>query len=83
MGLFWADGSCGIYEWEYTQKRENRPKEYTFNRTSYSWYICNTNIDYLNKALTYLKETYNYDFKIIKCKLKSEKCIAKKDYIYK
>lgn len=43
MGLWWADGSGGIYKWSYKKKPVNRPNEYTFNRTSYSWAISNTN----------------------------------------
>jgi len=67
MGLFWADGTCKIYNWQYSHKPSNRPNEYTFNRTSYSWAICNTNLDYLNKAKSYIEKIYDYEFKIIKC----------------
>ena len=68
MGLFWADGTCGVYKWEYTKKPVNRPREYTFHRTSYSWAIVNTNIDYLNKAKEILDKTYTeFEFKIVEC----------------
>lgn len=65
MGLFFADGTCQIYKWDYKKKPINRPNEYTFHRTSYSWAISNTNIDYLNKSINILKKIYDYDFKII------------------
>lgn len=59
MGLFWADGTCGIYMWD-------RPHPYTFNRTSYTWAISNTNTAYLEKAKVLLESQYEeLDFKII------------------
>jgi DNA gyrase/topoisomerase IV subunit B len=65
MGLFFADGTCGTYEWKYKYKPKNRSNEYTFNRVSYSWAITNTNMDYLNKAIAIMKNNYDYEFKII------------------
>lgn len=65
MGLFFADGTCGIYKWKTKKKPVNRPNEYIFNRTSYSWSISNTNLDYLNKSLKILNNVYDYEFKII------------------
>ena len=67
MGLFWADGTCKIYKWQCTRKPVDRPNEYVFNRTAYAWSICNTNLDYLNKAKAYIEKIYEYEFKIIKC----------------
>ena len=67
MGLFWADGTCKVYNWQYKHKPPNRPNEYICNRTTYAWSICNTNLEYLNKAKTYIEKIYNYEFKIIKC----------------
>ena len=65
MGLFFADGTCNTYKWEYKYQPVNRPNEYTYNRTSYSWSICNTNLNYLNKAIEILRNIYEYEFKII------------------
>jgi len=65
MGLFFTDGSCGIYEWKYHKRPLNRPKTYTFNRISYSWFISNTNLNYLEKARDILCDIYGLDFKII------------------
>ena len=66
MGLFFADGSCKIYDWEYTYHNKNRPKAYTYNRTSYNWAISNTNLPFLEKAKNILEKCYNYEFVIIK-----------------
>ena len=67
MGLFWADGTCNVYKWQCKRKPINRPNEYVFNRTTYAWSICNTNLNYLNKAKAYIEQIYDYEFKIIKC----------------
>lgn len=65
MGLFWADGSCGVYEWPYTFRNKDRPREYTFARTSISWNISNTNLDFLNRAKECMEKRYAFEFKII------------------
>lgn len=65
MGLFWADGSCDVYEWEYTYKHTNRPKAYTHNRTSICWNISNTNLAFLEKAKACMEKRYAFEFKII------------------
>jgi DNA gyrase/topoisomerase IV subunit B len=65
MGLFFTDGSCGIYESKYHKRPLNKPKTYTFNRISYSWTISNTNLNYLEKARDILCNIYGFDFKII------------------
>lgn len=71
MGLFWADGSCGIYEWEYTQKRKDRPRAYTFNRISYSWAISNNEKSLLEKSKNILSDIYkDINFSIVECKNK-------------
>jgi DNA gyrase/topoisomerase IV subunit B len=67
MGLFWADGSSGIYEWKYNYKSKNRPNEYTINRITYSWAIANNNIEFLKKAKNILENLYKLEFKIIEC----------------
>jgi DNA gyrase/topoisomerase IV subunit B len=67
MGLFWADGTSGIYKWEYNYKPTNRPNDYTYNRTSYNWSISNNNINFLEKAKEILEQLYNLEFKIIEC----------------
>ena len=56
MGLFFADGTCGVYKWQYTAKPKNRPNPCTYLRTSYSWAIANSNLKYLNKAKQILEE---------------------------
>ena len=61
MGLFFADGTCGVYKWEYTYKHKNRPRAYT---TSYNWAITNTNRPFLDKAKTILEKYYDYEFVI-------------------
>lgn len=65
MGLFWADGSCGVYNWKYSYHARNRPRAYDRNRCSISWNISNTNLEYLEKAKQHLQSIYDYDFKII------------------
>jgi DNA gyrase/topoisomerase IV subunit B len=78
MGLFWADGSCGIYNWNYEYKDSNRPKAYIHKRVSYNWNISNTNLEFLNKAKSYLEKLYNYEFKIIECDVSEhENCISR------
>ena len=72
MGLFWADGSSGIYNWKYNYKPVNRPNEYTYNRITYSWAISNNNIDYLRKSKEILEKLYNLEFKIIECNTKRQ-----------
>lgn len=68
MGLFWADGSSGVYEWKYNYKAKNRPNEYVHNRITYSWAISNNNIQFLEKAKNILEKLYNLQFNIIECK---------------
>ena len=80
MGLFFADGTCGTYEWKYEYKNKNRPKAYTYNRTSISWAISNTNLDYLNKAKDVLTNIYGYEFKIIECSYKGTFNSTKQHY---
>ncbi len=76
MGLFWADGSCGIYNWDYTEM------DNTINKTNFSWYICNINIDLLNESLAILSKIYpDNDFKIIKCNINDNPHTSEK-YIY-
>ena len=60
MGLFWADGTCGIYKWQCTQKRKDRPRAYTFNRTAYSWGITNCDYNLLTKTLNILQSIDKY-----------------------
>jgi DNA gyrase/topoisomerase IV subunit B len=67
MGLFWADGTAGIYEWTANYKRKDRPKSYNFNRKSYNWSISNNNKSFLDKAKMILENIYNLEFKIIEC----------------
>ena len=66
MGLFWADGTSGIYSCDYKYKPKTRPNEYTFKRVTYSWSISNTNYEFLSKSLNILAKHYDYEFKIIK-----------------
>jgi DNA gyrase/topoisomerase IV subunit B len=73
MGLFFADGSCGTYYWDYEYKNKDRPREYIMHRESITWAISNTNLTYLEKAKKKLEKIYNYEFKIIKCSLSEEK----------
>lgn len=53
MGFFFGDGSCGAYNYE------RGPK--------YSWYLCNTNMRYLNYLKNFLVDVYGHitDFKIL------------------
>lgn len=75
MGLFFADGSCGIYEWKYNKKPKNRQNVYTFNRKSFCWSITNTNLDYINRAKDCLDREYadNHIFSIIEDKTHQKK----------
>jgi DNA polymerase elongation subunit (family B) len=62
MGLFWSDGSCGIYE--YDMKYNNR--EGTYKGNKYSWAINNQNLDFLRKSKEGLEYVYpGYTFKIL------------------
>ena len=67
MGLFWADGTSGIYTWNYKYKPKNRPNEYVYDRITYSWSIANNNILFLQKAKHIMEQLYNLEFKIIEC----------------
>jgi len=73
MGLFWADGTAGIYSWDYTYKNKNRPRAYTHKRITYSWAISNCDITLLEKAKDILASIYNYEFKIIADKSNNKK----------
>lgn len=65
MGFFWADGTSGTYSWKTTKKPKDRPRAYTFTRTSFSWSISNCDITLLEKAKDILSKIYDYEFKII------------------
>jgi DNA gyrase/topoisomerase IV subunit B len=65
MGFFWADGTSGIYSWDYEYKNKNRPRAYTHRRNSYSWAISNCDKSLLEKAKELLENDYDYNFKII------------------
>lgn len=65
MGLFFADGTCGVYTWDYMRKSRDKTKEYPATRTEYNWSITNTNLNYLNKAIEILKSLYDYNFTIV------------------
>ena len=77
MGLFWADGSCGIYSWENVHKPKNRPKEYTFNRTSVSWAISNNDLALLEKAKQKLMNVYPLNLTIAECINSKNKIVYK------
>jgi hypothetical protein len=67
MGLWWADGSCGIY----TCKKKTKVESYT---TFYQWYISNCDLDLLNKVRVLITRTYNVKTSLVKqikpdCKL--------------
>ena len=80
MGLFWADGTSGTYNWDYKYNPKNRPNEYTFKRVSYSWSISNTNYEFLEKSKNILVKYYTYDFKIIEDRHNNEVRGYKKAY---
>lgn len=67
MGFFWADGTCGVYEWKYRYKNKDRPQSYVHNRVSYCWSITNTNMDFLIKSKEIMEKHYDYEFNIIEC----------------
>ncbi len=66
MGFFMADGSCGIYSWQYTKKPKNRPNTYTFNRTNYSWHLDNCDKSLLDRSHVILTEIYGDVFNLVK-----------------
>jgi DNA topoisomerase-2 len=74
MGLFWADGSCGVYKWNYTHQRKDRPRAYDFERTSIAWSISNTNLDFLEKAKECMEKCYAYEFKVIEDRHNHKRC---------
>ena len=68
MGLFWADGTCGVYTSTKIRKPINRPNEYLFTRTSYNWSIVNTNLKFLEKAKNIIFRLYSdYNVTIVHC----------------
>jgi DNA gyrase/topoisomerase IV subunit B len=71
LGLFLADGSCGIYEWDYKTTPKNRPNEYTFKRISYSWHIDNCDISLLERSKAILEKIYGNNFNIVKIAISS------------
>ena len=73
MGFFWADGTSGIYSWDYEYKNINRPRAYIYHRTTYSWSISNCDKTLLEKAKMLLENYYKYDFKIIEDKSNQKK----------
>jgi DNA gyrase/topoisomerase IV subunit B len=73
MGFFWADGTSGIYSWDYEYKNINRPRAYIHHRTTYSWSISNCDKTLLEKAKMLLENYYKYDFKIIEDKSNQKK----------
>lgn len=68
MGFFWADGTSGTYQWQTTRQPANRPRAYTFTRTSHCWSISNCDITLLEKAKSIMEKLYDYTFKIIEDK---------------
>lgn len=62
MGLWWADGSSGIY---------NRKNKNGYESTFYYWAINNTNLEFLTKAKDILEKLYKLTFKIVECKKKN------------
>ena len=68
MGLFWADGTCGIYISTKMRKLVDRPREYLFTRTSYNWSITNTNLDFLTNAKNIISKLFpDYNVTIVHC----------------
>ena len=51
MGLFYGDGSCGVYDCP--------------SGTKATWAINNTNLDYLGRAKAELESYYHFEFKIL------------------
>jgi len=72
MGLFFADGTCGVYKWQVTVKNKDRPRAYTYIRTNIAWHIDNANKELLEKCRDILIDLYGLDFKIVKCS--TDKC---------
>lgn len=63
MGLWWADGSSGIYKY---QNKKNKVKEgYTY---TYQWYISNCDLKLLNNVKTLIEKIYNVDSTIFEDK---------------
>ena len=58
MGLFFAEGCCDVYTWQHRKKPKNRPREYLFTRTNYTWAISNNNLELLEKMKDYCSEIY-------------------------
>lgn len=64
MGLFWADGSCGVYKRKYTYKHKDQPRPYTHMCTTYSWYIFNCDRTLLERACSIMNKLYDLHFHI-------------------
>jgi len=69
MGLFWADGSCGIYE-------SKKNKKYLL----YQWYISNCDLELLKSIKTDLEECYNHSCAIFEDKSKQKRQNVQKSY---
>jgi DNA gyrase/topoisomerase IV subunit B len=80
MGLFWADGTSGIYNWTNPRKSRNGEKTYIMNRTSYNWSITNGDLVFLEKAKSIIEKIYNYEFKIIECDVSRNKNSKNRSY---
>jgi DNA gyrase/topoisomerase IV subunit B len=71
MGLFWADGTSGTYQWKTVRHPPTR--EYTFTRTSHCWSISNCDLSLLEKAKNIMEKKYDYNFKIIEDRSNAKK----------
>lgn len=65
MGLWWADGTCGIYK--YKNKKNKVKDRYIYN---YQWYISNCDLKLLNNAKNLIEKLYNVNSTIYEDKPK-------------
>jgi len=63
MGLWWADGSSGIYKY-----KNNKNKVKNGYMTNYQWYISNCDIELLKNAKTMILKIYNVNSTIFEDK---------------
>jgi hypothetical protein len=75
MGLWWADGTCGVYKYK---NKKNKVKDgYMYN---YQWYISNCDLTLLNNAKILIEKLYNVDSTIFEDKHQITKINRQKSY---
>jgi hypothetical protein len=75
MGLWWADGSCGIYNYKNTKNKAKDSDVY-----HYQWYISNCDLILLNNVKNIIENIYNISSTIFEDKYHNTKKNRQKSY---